>query len=128
MKACIKDYFTQLKLSIIWWGLVYTKLPHFCAMTKTRAPHAVPTLFCRKPSFHLKFLVKKGLSSKNIAFRVMSLVLQLHLVMVTKFGVDTFNSFWVMGYIKVFVHCRCQRQQQQSSDHNSLTFSLKQMS
>ena len=34
----------------------------------------------------------------------MSLVLQLHLVMMSKyakFGVDTFNIFWVMGYIKV---------------------------
>ena len=42
-------------------------------------------------------------NSKTIAFRVMSLVLQLHLVMMSKyskFGDDTFNTFWVVGYIK----------------------------
>ena len=35
----------------------------------------------------------------------MRLVLQLHLVMMSKYsklGIDTFNTFWVMGYIKVF--------------------------
>ena len=51
----------------------------------------------------------------------MPLVLPMYLVMISKyskFGVDTFNIFWVMGYIKVFA----QQQQRQSSDHNSLTF------
>ena len=35
----------------------------------------------------------------------MPLVLQLHQVLMSKyskFGVDTYNTFWVMGYIKVF--------------------------
>ena len=44
----------------------------------------------------------------------MSLVLQLHLVMMSKypkFGVDTFNTFWEMGYITVFA----QLQQRRSS-------------
>ena len=62
-------------------------------------------------------------NSKNIAFRVMPLVLQLYLVMVSKyskFGVDTFNNFCVMGYIKVFA-----RQGRRSSDHNGSTFSSK---
>ena len=70
-----------------------------------RASHAVPTL-CQGPSFYLKFLVKKRHNSRNKAFKVMPLVLQLHLVMMrkyTKFGVDTFNTFWVMCYIK-FLH------------------------
>ena len=47
----------------------------------------------------------------------MPFVLQLHLVMMSKFGVDTFNTFWVMGCIKVFA-----QQQQQSSDHYSSIF------
>ena len=53
---------------------------------KTRAPHAVPTLL----------LVKKRGITDNLAFRVMPLVLQLHLVMMIKysiFGIDTFNTF-----------------------------------
>ena len=44
----------------------------------------------------LNFLVERDITPKNIAFRVMSLVLQLHLVMMSKyfkFGVDTFNTF-----------------------------------
>ena len=49
----------------------------------TRAPHAVPTLACQGPSFYLKSLVKMGHNSINIAFRVMSLALQLHLVMMS---------------------------------------------
>ena len=59
----------------------------------------------------------------------MPLVLQLHLVMInkySKFGVDTLNTFWVMGYINVFVR-RGQRRRW-SSDHNSSTFSFKQTS
>ena len=47
-----------------------------------------------------------------MAFRVMSLVLQLHLVMISKyskFGVATFKTFLVMGEINVFAQ---QRQQQ----------------
>ena len=58
----------------------------------------------------------------------MPLVLLLHLVMMnkySKFGVDTFNTFWVMGYIKVFAW---QQQWRRSSYHNSLTFSSKQTS
>ena len=62
----------------------------------------------------------------------MPLVLQLHLIMMSKFskfGVDSFNTFWVMGYIKVlhdnyFDFWQRWRQQQRSSDHNNLTFSL----
>ena len=43
-----------------------------------------------------KKLVKKGHNSKTIAFRVMSLVLQLHLVIIckySKFDIDSFNTF-----------------------------------
>ena len=71
----------------------------------SRALHAVSTLVCQGPSFYLKLLVKKGHNSKTTAFRVMRLVLQLHLVMMSKysmFNVDTFNTFCVKGYIKVF--------------------------
>ena len=52
-------------------------------------------------------------------------VLQLYLVMMNnaKFGVDTFNTFWVMDYIKVFA-----QRQQRSSDHISSTFSKQQTS
>ena len=45
-----------------------------------------------------------GHNSKNIAFRVMSLVLQLHLVMMSKyfkFGVDTFDNFDYWATIKI---------------------------
>ena len=52
-----------------------------------------------------KILFKNGHNSKNIAFRVMPLALQLRPVMISKyskFGVDTFHIFRVMGYIKVF--------------------------
>ena len=31
---------------------------------KTSAPHVVPTLVCQKPSFYLKFSVKKGITPK----------------------------------------------------------------
>ena len=47
-------------------------------------------------SFYLKMLHKKGHNSKDIAFRVMPLVLQLDIIMMrkySKFGVDTFNTF-----------------------------------
>ena len=47
----------------------------------------------------------------------MSLVLQLYLVIMTKyskFGVDTFNKQWVIGYIKVFARWR-----RRSNNHNS---------
>ena len=72
----------------------------------------------------LNFLVKKGYNFKHLAFKVMPLVLQLHLVKIikySKFDIDTINTFWVMGYIKVFAWW-CWR----SSYHNSLTFSTKQ--
>ena len=57
----------------------------------------------------------------------MPLVLQLHLVMISKYsksGVDNFNTFWVMGYFKVFAQWQWRR----SNDHNSSTFSLEQTS
>ena len=54
------------------------------------------------PSFCLKILVKKVHNFKTIAFKVMALVLQQHLVMMGKYSVDTFNSFCVRCYIKVF--------------------------
>ena len=63
---------------------------------KTRAPHAVPKLVCRGPSFYLKIKLKKGHNSKSTAFRVMPCVPQLHLVMISKhskFGVDTLSTF-----------------------------------
>ena len=44
----------------------------------------------------LKFKLKKGHNSKTRAFRVMILVLQMHLVMMSKypkFGADTLSSF-----------------------------------
>ena len=47
-------------------------------------------------SLYLKYLVKKGHNSKTVAFRVMPLVLQLHLVMMnkySKFDVEIFNTF-----------------------------------
>ena len=59
-------------------------------------------LVCQKPSFYLKRKVKKGHDSKTIGFRGMPLVLQLHLVMMSKyskFGVDIFNTSCVKGYI-----------------------------
>ena len=65
----------------------------------------VRMLVCQGPSFYLKFLVKKGHNSKTMAFRFMPLALQLHLVIMSKyskFGVDTFNTFWVMIYINFF--------------------------
>ena len=63
------------------------------------------------------FCLKRVIVPNNIAFRVMSLVLQLHLVMMSKyskFGADTFNTFLLIGYIKVFA-----RGQRLSKDHNS---------
>ena len=63
-------------------------------------PHSVPTLVSQEPSFYLKFLVNKVDNSKTIALRVMPLVLQLHLVLMSKyskFGVDTFNTFYFLS-------------------------------
>ena len=85
-------------------------------------------LVCQGPSFYLIFLVKKGQNSKNTPFRVMPPVMQLHLIMISKyskFGVDTFNTFWAMRYIKVFAWQQQQQQQRWSSDHNSSTFFFK---
>ena len=62
----------------------------------TRAPPAVPMLICQGPSLYFEFLVKKGHNSKTIPFRVMPLVLQLHLVMMnkhSKISVDTFDTY-----------------------------------
>ena len=76
-----------------------------------------------RPSFYLKNLIKKGHNLQKIAFRVMPLVLQLHLMMGTysKFGVDIFSIFWIMGYIRVFAR----QQQQWSSNHNCFEFFFK---
>ena len=55
----------------------------------------------------------------------MPLVMQLHNVMMSKyskFGVDTFYSFWVMGYIKAFAWQ--QQRRRRSNYHNSLTQAL----
>ena len=46
----------------------------------------------------------------------MPLVLQLHIVMISKyskFGVDTFYTFWEIGYIKVYA-----RHLRRSNNHN----------
>ena len=40
-------------------------------------------------------------NSKTIAFRVMSLVLQLRLVMVSMYSMFGADTFWVMGSTKV---------------------------
>ena len=61
-------------------------------------------LICQGPSFYLKLLVNKGLVNtlKNTVSRVMSLVLQLQPVMMSKyskFGVDTFNKGYNSKYI-----------------------------
>ena len=69
------------------------------------------------------FSYKCGITQKTINVRV------VHLVMMSKyskFDVDNFNNFWVMGYIKVFARRRQQRRL--TSDHNSSTFSSKQTS
>ena len=91
---------------------------NFILISQTRAQHAEPTLISPEPSFYLKFLVKKRNNSKTIAFKAMSLVLQLQLDMMSKyskFSVDTFTTFWVMSYIKAFAwHWRWQRQFLQS--------------
>ena len=77
-------------------------------------------LSVRGASCYLNFLGKKGSNSKNIDFRVMPTALQLHLAMFskyTKFSVDTFNTIWVMGHIKVFAWWQQQQWRQQPSDH-----------
>ena len=108
--------------SVFWATLSFTRFA--CnIMHKTRAPHTVPTLACQG-HHSLKFKLIKGQNSKITAFRFMPLVLQLNLVMMSKyskFGVDTLSTFSVMGYIKVFAR-------QRSSNHNSFTFSSKQTS
>ena len=57
--------------------------------------------------FSLKvFWLKGGHNSRNIAFRLMPLVLQLHLAMMnkySKFGIDTFNTFKIWATLK-FLH------------------------
>ena len=89
------------------------------------------TLICRGAIILLKIYVKKGHNSKTTALRVMPLVLQLHLVMMSKyskFGVDTLSTFWVMGYIKVFARRRLWQRRQRSSDHNIETDKLEMVS
>ena len=69
--------------------------------------------------FWQKIKKAKGYNSKNITFLVMPIVLQLHNVMMikyTKFGIDAFNTFLVIGYIEVFT--RWHRRLRWSSDHN----------
>ena len=65
-------------------------------------------LVCQGPLFYLKYAVKMGNHSKTIAFRVMSIDFQLHLVMMSKYPkfdiIDIFNTFWVMGNLKVFLN------------------------
>ena len=85
----------------------------------------------RLPSFYLQFInfiksyIKKGHNSKIISFRVISLVMKLHLVMMSKyskFGV-TVGS---MGYIKVSTNNNGDIIDNDLSDHNSSTSSSKQ--
>ena len=66
-------------------------------LKSTRTPHDV------------SMLIYQGHNSKTTTFRFMSLVLQLHLVMMSKYmysklGVDTLSSLWIMGYIIKFLH------------------------
>ena len=54
-----------------------------------------------------EFNVTKGHNSNTTACWIMPLVLQLCIDMIcksSKFLVDSFKSFWAMGYIKVFFH------------------------
>ena len=66
---------------------------YILSLNKSIVCGGMPTLVCHGSLFYLKFLVKKGHNSKNIAFRVKPLALQLCLVMskYSKFGVD--NTF-----------------------------------
>ena len=60
-------------------------------------------LVCQGPSFYIKVSV----NFKTVAFRVMPLIWQLHLVMTSKysnFSVDTFNTFWVKWGTLKFMH------------------------
>ena len=43
-------------------------------------------LVCQGSSFYFNFIDKKGHNSRNKAFRVMPFVLQLHLVMMSKYS------------------------------------------
>ena len=86
----------------------------------------------------IRYLVKKGNNSRNIA----KFVLYLQLVMMSKYskfcvdtfytfwvmGHDTFYTFWVMGHIKAFARWQQWWWQRRSSDHTSSTFSSKQTS
>ena len=80
----------------------------------------------------LNFLFKKGHISKPIVLRVVPLVLEMHLVTMSKyckFGIDTLILFFLeMSYIKVFVRQEQRRKRRGSSYHNSSTFSSKQTS
>ena len=65
----------------------------------------VQMLVCHRHHATKKIKLEKGHNSKTTAFRVIPFVLQLHLVMISKyskFGVDILSTFLVMGYIKVF--------------------------
>ena len=98
---------------------------HFTgAIINNKSTACSTMLICQGPSFYLKLLVKKGHNSKNIAFRVMLLVLQQHLVMMSKYfqgwWSDTFNTFWVKSYITVLMMMT-------SSDHKNSTFCSKQI-
>ena len=57
-------------------------------------------------------LLKIVLLKKWIIFSC-DFLLQQHLVMMSKFGLDTFSSFWLIGYIKAFAQQWWWKQQQQ---------------
>ena len=54
-----------------------------------------------------KYYIKKKHYFKNIACRIMPYMLQLYLTLISKYSkfcVEIFKTFWVMGYIKVLHH------------------------
>ena len=78
----------------------------------------------RCKSVYVYYKLKHGHRMQYQHSSAMPLVLQLHLVMISKdskFDVDIFNTFWVTGNIKVFARRRWRqrRRRRRSSDHNS---------
>ena len=76
---------------------------------------------CKGPSLYLKSLVKKRHNSKNIALRIKHLVLQLHLVMMSrhsKFGVDILNIFELWATLKFL---------QDEDNNNDLVITIAQL-
>ena len=75
---------------------MYKQINRTITFLVTRAPYAVPTLVCRGAHSTLNLKLKKGHNSKTTVFRVVPLVMQLHLVMMSKyskFGVDTLSTY-----------------------------------